>query len=101
MNANDELATIIRLACLTEHRGDDEQRALINMAWRCDVTHNQLTVNGLRARRAAGDKWEWWDLTALVNETRTLIDDDKPIPPPKGRAKRWETWRREGAMVRG
>lgn len=97
MTTNDDLAAVIRLACLTEDRTDADQRALINMAWRCDVTHNQLTVTAL-ARR--GTDWEPWDLTGFVMDSRVLDDDDRVIPAPKARDKRWETWAREGAMTR-
>ena len=97
MTANEQLADVIRLACLTEHRTDAEQRALIDTAWRCDVTNNALTATAINRRRR---DWRPTDLVGLVMESRVLVDDDKPIPPPKARDRRWQTWEREGAIGR-
>lgn len=97
MTANDDLATVIRLACLTEERSDAEQRALVNLAWRCDVAHNQHTGPAISRR---DDKWEPSDLVGLVLATRVLGDGDSDIPPPKTWQRRWSTWESEGAMSR-
>lgn len=87
---NGELAEIIRLACLIEHRTDSEQRALIGWAWDCDRAHNRDTTAN-KARHAPG--FELWDLVTLVDSTRVLEAGDRPVPIPARWAetrKRWE-----------
>ena len=97
MTVHDNLAAVVRLACLTEDRTDGEQRALIEVAWRLDIEHNALVVTN---RKRETDGWEPWDLVSLVMDTRVLGAADREVPPPKTRERRWQTWRREGAMVR-
>lgn len=98
MTRNEELAAVIRLACLTECRSDQEQRALISLAWRCDVEHNKLTTTN-RALKQPG--WEPQDLVSLVRASRVLEDGDREVPAPKGWEKRWESWTREMALLEG
>ena len=92
MTRNEQLATIIRLACDIEDRADDEQRALMAWAWDCDKAHNKNTVTN-RARR--GEEWEAQDLVSLVHSTRVLVNDEKPVPLPKNWDKQWAVWERE------
>lgn len=87
---NEELAEVIRLACLTEHRSNVEQRALMALAWDCDRANNKNTATN-RARQSP--TWRPFDLVSLVDQTRVLEDDDKPVPLPKNWEKQWNTWR--------
>jgi len=87
---------VIRLACLTEHRTDDEQRALVSWAWRCDVDNNkQTTVNMARWKKG----WKPLDLVSLVMESRVHEGKDREVPPPKGWADRWERWARDEHLM--
>lgn len=92
MTRNEQLALVIRLACLTEHRTNDEQRALIRWAWDCDVAHNKNTTSNAAARQRPG--WELQNLVAEVMTSRKLDADykDRPVPPPTRWEERWARW---------
>lgn len=92
MTRNQQLATVINLACLTEDRSDDEQRALIACAWDCDREHNKNTTNN-RERRKPGFRLQ--NLVELADTTRDIQDSQKKIPPPKRWAETWKRWREE------
>lgn len=92
MTRNDELAAVIRIACLTECRTNAEQRALIALAWSCDVEHNKLTVTN---RALKQPDWTPQDLVTLVLDSRVEDDGDRFVPAPKGWAKRWASWERD------
>lgn len=92
MTRNEQLEMVVRLACLTEHRTDQEQRALLAIAWRCDMENNRQTVTN-RARRRPG--WEPQDLVSVVDATRVLEDGQRDVPVPKGWVETWERWARD------
>jgi len=96
MTRNEELAHVVRLACLVECRSDEEQRALIATAWRCDMEHNRQTTTN-RARRKPG--WKPQDLVFIVQETRVLEDGQHEVPCPKGWAARWARWHRDDPFM--
>lgn len=98
MTRNEQLAEVIRLACLTESRTNAEQRALIAWAWDCDVEHNKNTTPNRRQRAA---NWTPQDLVSLVISSRDLdpSDGDREVPSPKRWAERWAMWQREWAGV--
>jgi hypothetical protein len=68
----DDLRAVIELACLTEDRSNDEQKALLRLAVKCDREANRLTATNNRTGEA-------WRLHRLVEGTRELIDDQKPV----------------------
>lgn len=87
MTRNEQLALVIRLACLTEDRTDAEQRALLDFAWKCDVEHNQNTT-GNREREKPD-----FVLQDLVNEVvETRDPGQRALALPKGRDRRWVLW---------
>ena len=96
MTRNEMLRTVVALACETESRTDNEQRALIALAWECDCEHNKLTSTN-RARRKAD--FEMWDLVSLVDSTRYLDEGDADIPMPKNWNDRWARWVRESPTI--
>lgn len=98
MRKNEELAMVVSLAILTEHRTNAEQRALLALAWECDKEHNAMAVTN-RARRAPD--WRPQNLVAQVLHSRALdeSDGDKEVGEPKGWVKRWVTWAAEDPTV--
>ena len=89
----DKLALVIELACITEDRSDQEHRALLDTARRCDDERN-------RARRRAFDLAQGIgshlltmpdpsNLEALVDETRQLEDGQKPVSLKVRRRRPW------------
>lgn len=92
MTKNEELALVIRLACLTEDRTDAEQRALISYAWRCDIDHNADTVENRGRGPRSKPGFELQDLVTEVVETREPGQRGGGLP--KGWADRWaKSWR--------
>lgn len=89
MTRNEELALVIGLACMIEDRTDAEQRALIKLAWDCDVAHNRNTI-GNRARQAAN--FELQDLVTEVDRSRVLQEKQRPVGKPNRWAERWKMW---------
>src|SRR4051794_24323452 len=69
MTRNEELAAVIRLACQVESRTNVEQRALVALAWDCDIEHNKLTVTN---RALKQPDWTPQDLVSLVINSRVL-----------------------------
>lgn len=94
MTRNDQLATVIRLACLSEDRSDQEQRALIALAWESDRAHNRNTVSN-RGRWLPG--WEPQDLVSHVLASRIFSGGERFVPPPKNWERVWALWRSEAA----
>jgi hypothetical protein len=88
---NDELKLVVELACLTEARSDDEQRALVAVAWRCDQEHNRDTVTN-RARR--DPEFKLWDVTSYAVSSRELDpgNGDHRITEPAGWSRAWARW---------
>ena len=81
----DDTATVLEVACETAYRSDNEQRALLRVAWKIDKERWLDTTTN--PRRVAPY------LEQMVDETRRLEDGDKQIPLPsvvhaKKRAKR-------------
>lgn len=94
MTANEKLALVIRLASMTEDRTDAEQRALVELAWACDVEHNKHTAVAINRR---GPGWKPQDLVSLVLYSRVLETGQREIPAPKNWRRRWQTWASESA----
>ena len=92
MTRGEEMAAVVRLACLVDHRSDAEQRALIAVAWRCDVEHNQNTTAN-RARRQPGFALQ--DLVGEALDSREMGDGDRTVRAPEGRERRWQVWQSE------
>lgn len=86
-----DLRATIELACLTEDRTNEEQRALLRMALRADNQANKLTVTNGRDRTEPA-----WRLLALVYSTRELVDDQRPVSLKADVEARWlahvEAW---------
>lgn len=80
MSALDDLRTLVELACLTEHRTDAEQDALLRVAAKADTAANALVVTNRREGPA-------WRLYRHVGETRVMEDGDKPRGNAKTLAK--------------
>lgn len=57
----DDLELVVRLACLTEDRARDEQRALLRLAVKVEAEYNASTTRNMKAR---------WDLPPC-----TLVDE--------------------------
>lgn len=91
MTRNEELAAVIRLACQIESRTNAEQKALVALAWRCDVEHNQQTTTNTALRQPG---YQQQNLVSQVLDSRVCEDGDREVPPPKGWEKRWATWAR-------
>lgn len=89
-----DLRSLIELACLTEDRANDEQRALLRMALRADNEANKLTVTNGRDRSEPA-----WRLVSLVYSTRELVDDQKPVSLKADIEARWlahvEAWEQQ------
>lgn len=79
-----DLRSVIELACLTEDRSDNEQRALLRMALRCDLDSNKLTVTNHRDRTQPAQR-----LLALAYQSRELVDDQKPVSLKPEEEARW------------
>jgi hypothetical protein len=80
-----DLRAVIELACLTEDRSDNEQRALLRTAMRADNEANKLTVTNGRDRTEPA-----WRLLSLVYSTRELVDDQKAVSLKPIEEERWE-----------
>lgn len=103
MTALDDLRAVIGLACLTEDRSDDEQRALLRVAARVDNECNALTTTNPRCTRIASRLRGLGPATqfaALVDSTRVLDVGQKPVALPakklaqlERRAAEWERHR--------
>lgn len=89
---NEDLRTVIEIACETQHRTDREQRALIALAWECDKANNRHTATNTAARR---DGWKPSNLVALVMATRWLSEGDRDVPAPNRWAETWHRWDEE------
>lgn len=80
MTASDDLALVIQLACLTESRDDDEQRALLRVARKCDDDRNRRRRREFRHELgAATDALPLPDpsnLEHLAHGSRVLEPDD-------------------------
>lgn len=103
MSNLDDLVTVIRLACLTEDRDPDEQRALLRLAVRCDTEWNAPTVTNT-ATWGRDQEGRWYlrrpllHLADEVRSTRVLCDGARPVDLPSAQvakeAKRHERWAR-------
>lgn len=70
----DQVAVTLEVACETAYRSDDEQKAMLEAAWKVDKERfKDTTTNPLRVPPY---------LERLVDETRRLDDGDKQIPLP-------------------
>lgn len=90
---NDDLAVVVRLACLTADRTDREQKALLSVADRLDVEHNKLTVGNDEAHDRPG-----WQPSRLYDEAQATREVEyengqKPVELRKRRG----VWPRKGA----
>lgn len=96
MTRNDQLALVIRLACETEDRTDEEQRALLDLAWKCDQEHNQnTTVNFYRRDRRTGEDRADFVLQDLVTRVEATRDrDQRVLTKPNRWEATWERWER-------
>ena len=91
----EDLAAVVKLACLTEDRTGPEQRALLNLARKVDrawnTTMNRKTwerVDHGPHRPAVRLLRPLSSLEALVESTRELGEHDRPVKlPDKGRWK--------------
>jgi hypothetical protein len=89
----DDQRAVIELACLTEHRSNAEQDALLRVAAKAEAAANALVVTNKRS----GPAWRLYD---FVEETRCLEDGDRPRAVAKLAAKlrekadRWDEARR-------
>lgn len=94
MTRNDQLADVIRLACLTASRTNAEQRALIALAWDCDREHNANTTTNRRRGARSKPDWQLQDLVSLAVASRDLdpADGDREVPTPKRWAETWARW---------
>lgn len=97
MSVLDDQRAVIELACLTEHRSNAEQDALLRFAAKTDAAANRLTTTNHRTGPA-------WRLYRTVEATRVLYDDDKPRVVSKTldkldvQADRWDRWHRPAAV---
>lgn len=83
MTALDDMTLVVELACLTEDRTDEEQRALLRVAARLDREANRFTTTNRRSGPASR-------LTRLVHDTRELVDDQRPVGLKAGELEKLE-----------
>lgn len=99
----DELAAVVRLACLTEDREGSEQRALLSLAHKVDVARDRQAVRDAISRR---DIWmentvwmqrEGAEIPAAsryelnAHHSRVLVDGQRPIKT---------SWERKGKPLK-
>lgn len=96
----EDLAEVVRLACLTESRDNAEQRALLKVARRVDSTWNTVIVTNHKTWERVGEGWRLLrplsHLEAKVHGTRDVDPDAGEkvvILPDKGR------WKQDPTMV--
>lgn len=83
MTRAERMEMVVRLACLTESRTNQEQRALLEVARTLDTEVNRVqrrafakaVGNAHVGRRLPNPS----DLEGLVDTTRVLDDHDKPV----------------------
>lgn len=83
MTRGERMEVLVRLACLTESRTNQEQRALLEVARALDTEINRVrrrwfaieVGNGHVGQRLPDPS----DLEGLVDATRVLDDHDKPV----------------------
>ena len=77
MSRFDDLECVVRLACLTEHRDSDEQRALLAVAARVESELNKSTTRNMTARWGQPAS----TLTDLVEDT--YVPEGRRVSLPK------------------
>lgn len=94
MTTTDDLTTVIRLACLTKDRADNEQRALLRVARKVDQEVNANVTGNHRMWHLAGSTYATRILPESVleqevDQTRVLEDGqhDVRLPVKKKRAR--------------
>lgn len=90
MSRTDDLERVVRLACLTEDRDSDEQRALLAVAASVESELNKSTTRNMQARWGLPAS----TLTDLVDETYQPEGRRVNLPPATRekllrRRKRW------------
>lgn len=71
MNKTDVLVKVLEVACLTEDRSGDEQRAMLALALELDKERGAFVLTNYYPAPPT--------LVAHVEATRSLVDNDRPV----------------------